>query len=149
MKTKIYVFTYTSTETLGIENAETFSTEDKAKDAMKEWKEATLEKGDMLSELRDDYCQIITKSGVTWTAEITETILDNEKDELQEYADSIVIEGEDGELKHYHGTFNDGYALLTDDETGDTETLFYPLLGDLTHEQVRAIEEYTGRPISE
>ena len=24
-----------------------------------------------------------------------------------------------------------------------------PYLGDLTHEQVRAIEEYTGRPISE
>ncbi len=74
---------------------------------------------------------------------------DNEQDKLQEYADSIVIEGEDGELKHYHGTFNDGYAILTDDETGDTATLFYPLLGDLTTEQVRAIEEYTGRRISE
>ena len=56
-----------------------------------------------------------------------EIALDNEQDELQEYADSIYIEGEDGELRHYHGTFNDGYALLTDDETGETATLFYPV----------------------
>lgn len=73
----------------------------------------------------------------------------NGQDELQRYADSIVIEGEDGKLKHYHGTFNDGYAILTDDETGETATLFYPLLGDLTQEQVRAIEEYSRRPLSE
>ncbi len=73
----------------------------------------------------------------------------NVQDELQRYADSIVIEGEDGKLKHYHGTFNDGYAILTDDETGETATLFYPLLGDLTQEQVRAIEEYSRRPLSE
>ena len=149
MKTKIYVFTFTSTVSLGIENAETFSTEEKAKQAIKEWMDSEIANGGLLESFTGTFCQILDRDKETLTAEITETILDNEQDELQEYADSIVIEGEDGELKHYHGTFNDGYAILTDDETGDTATLFYPLLGDLTLEQVRAIEEYTGRPISE
>lgn len=118
------------------------------KDEIYEGKDESVyysEDGEYMSINFGDFCDSYSKIE---THEI-EIAHDNGQDELQRYADSIVIEGEDGELKHYHGTFNDGYAILTDDETGETATLFYPLLGDLTQEQVRAIEEYSRRPLSE
>ena len=75
-KQTMYVFTATSTETLGVEDARVFTTEEKARAFMKEWVDATLLEGDKLTDFNDDYYQILTASGVTWTAEITETILD-------------------------------------------------------------------------
>lgn len=145
MKTTIYVFTYTSTETLGIEGTESFSSIEKARAYMKEWEKATAtDKGDKVCEFNEDYAQVVTASGVTWTAEITETVLDQEA-HLQEYSDTIVME--DG--KKYYGTFRDGHALLTEVDTENTALLTYPYLEDLTSEQVREIEEYTGRPLEE
>ncbi len=74
MKTHVYVFTYTSTETLGIGGVQAFSTSEKAKAHMKDWIEATASgEGDKANEPSDDYAQVITENGVTWTAEITNT----------------------------------------------------------------------------
>lgn len=149
MKTKIYVFSYTSTETLGIEDVRTFSTEEKAHEEMKKWKESTLEEGDMLSDLSDDLCQIITASGVTWTAEITETVLDEDDTKLFiAYSDSMIVDV-DGEERSFCGWFRDGHALLKDDETGENVPMFYPYADNLTPEMVAEIEEYTGRPLKE
>ena len=75
-KQTMYVFTATSTETLGVEDTRLFTTEEKAKAFMKEWVEATCLDGDKVTDFREDYNQIVTASGVTWTAEITETNLD-------------------------------------------------------------------------
>ena len=78
---KIYVFTYTSTDSLGIEDTETFSTLEKARAYMKKWNEATAYKeGDMLTVFSEDHSQVVTAKGETWTAEITETDLDEKDD---------------------------------------------------------------------
>ena len=72
----MYVFTTARTDSLGIIDVQVFSTEEKAKNALIEWKDATIENGDILLAMRDTFCQILTESGETWTAEITETKLD-------------------------------------------------------------------------
>ena len=71
----MYVFTTASTDCLGIIDVQVFSTEEKAKNALIEWKDATIENGDKLLAMRDAFCRILTESGETWTAEITETNL--------------------------------------------------------------------------
>lgn len=75
-KQTMYVFTATSTECLGVEDARVFSTEEKAKTFMQNWIEATENSDEKGTMFNDCYYQLIDKTGVTWTAEITETNLD-------------------------------------------------------------------------
>ncbi len=72
----MYVFTATSTECLGVEDVRVFSTEKKAKAFMNKWIESTEEEGEKGTMFNDYYYQLVDKTGVTWTAEITETNLD-------------------------------------------------------------------------
>ena len=86
---------------------------------------------------------------MTWTAEITETIIDNEENKsLSEYEDTILVEV-DGEERGFYGRFKDGYALLKDCETRENATMYYPHVEDLTPEMIATIEEYTGRSLED
>ncbi|MBP5722857.1 MAG: hypothetical protein J6X18_04700 [Bacteroidales bacterium] len=76
-KQTMYVFTATSTEALGVEDARVFTTEEKAKNFMKELADTIIRSdGGKFTDFSDDYYQILTTTGVSWTAQITETILD-------------------------------------------------------------------------
>ena len=149
MRMKIYVFTYTSTDAIGVENAEAFSTEEKARERMRKWKDAALENGDMLLYFNDDFGQILTTKGETWTAEITETVLDNKNEELTVTPNGQILIEVGGKMSSYHGTFWDGHALVRKDGCKTNKALFYPLYDDLTPEMIAEVEEYTGRPLEE
>lgn len=76
-KQTMYVFTVASTTCLGIEGVKVFSTEEKARQALEDFKNSSLENGCTLEIYNGkSYCQILDEDNETWTAEITETYLD-------------------------------------------------------------------------
>ena len=76
-KQKFYAFTLTSTINLGIEDVQVFSTEEKARQALEDFKNSSLENGCTLEFYNGkSYCQILDEDNETLTAEITETTLD-------------------------------------------------------------------------
>lgn len=66
---------------------------------------------------------------------------------LRSTSDTIIINIK-GEEVYLTGTFNDGYASLTDDE-GKNYFMTYPKASEITDKMKKAIEKYTCRDLEE
>ena len=159
MKKKIFVFVAFSTYDCSFSSSVHNSLEE-ARNAQMDWLKEVCEfykikrptKDELMEGTNDDFfynedneylSTSCTCNDEYSTIEIHE--IESEARNFQEYSDTIILENG----KHYFGTFFDGHALLTEDDTNNTALLTYPYLEDLTTEQVREIEEYTGRPLAE